>query len=164
MRGYDAQTHHDTMMFQVAWTVKQFPHCLNYVPKTRNSDIHFYDLIVDSLSSCYDELHSEMELNYSIFQTCDSLSKYSCICSNLHWSKNIMISTACLSTHWTAYIKMYHFQQVTILFHLNENKALLMWYDLHVTSDSKSGEYKDPSAWSLFMQFIPTWLKRQCHK
>ena len=67
-----------------------------------------------------------------------------------------MISTACLSTHWTAYIKMYHFQQVTILFHLNENKALLMWYDLHVTSDSKSGEYKDPSAWSLFMQFILT--------
>ena len=71
---------------------------------------------------------------------------------------------------------------------------LPMWYDLHVSSDSKSSESKrsicmeflhayipidmvrmsqsfqktseskDPSTWSFFMRFIPIWLKWQCHK
>ena len=33
------------------------------------------------------------------------------------------MSTTCLSTHWTAHIKMYYFQQVAFLFHLTENEA-----------------------------------------
>ena len=71
------------------------------------------------------------------------------IYSNHPWSKNITIFTACLSTHWTAHIKMCYFQQVAILFHLTETEVfsviLPMWYDLHISSDSKSSESK----WSI---------------
>ena len=76
------------------------------------------------------------------------------IYSNHLWSKNITISTACLSTHWTAHIKMYYFQQVALLFHLTEKRGLSviwpMWYDLHVSSDSKSSESKR----SICMEFL----------
>ena len=76
------------------------------------------------------------------------------IYSNHLWSKNITISTACLSTHWTAHIKMYYFQQVAFLFHLYWNRGfsviLPMWYDLHISSDSKSSESKR----SIYMEFL----------
>ena len=45
------------------------------------------------------------------------------IYSNHLWSKNITIFTACLSTHWTAHIKMYYFQQVAFWFHFTETEA-----------------------------------------
>ena len=65
-----------------------------------------------------------------------------------------MIFTACLSTHWTTHIKMCYFQQVAILFHLTEKRGfsviLPMWYDLHISSDSKSSESKR----SICMEFL----------
>ena len=75
------------------------------------------------------------------------------IYSNHLWSKNITIFTACLSTHWTAHIKMCYFQQVAILFRLTKTRLsviLPMWYDLHVSSDSKSSESKR----SICMEFL----------
>ena len=55
------------------------------------------------------------------------------IYSNHLWSKNITIFTACLSTHWTAHIKMCYFQQVATLFHLTETTlfshlAHVVWF------------------------------------
>ena len=64
-----------------------------------------------------------------------------------------MIFTACLSTHWTAHIKMCYFQRVAILFRLTQMRLsviLPMWYDLHVSSDSKSSESKR----SICMEFL----------
>ena len=93
-----------------------------------------------------------------------------------------MIFTACLSTHWTAHIKMCYFQQVAILFHLTENEAFQSScpcgmicisqviqnqtihlhgvsscvytnrHGSHVSNFSKMSESKDPSTWSFFMR------------
>ena len=71
---------------------------------------------------------------------------------------SIKYSGATINTS-KVHIKMYYFQQAAFLFHLTEKRGLSvilpMWYDLHVTSDSKSTESKDPSTWSFFMRFIP---------
>ena len=137
------------MMFQVAWTAKQFPHCLNCVPKNRNSDIHLYDHIVDSLSSCHDDLHSEIALNFFnipdfVIHQVNTLVSYSI----RQWSKNIMISTACLSTHWTAHIKNVLLPTSYFL--------VPCGMILHVSSDSKSSESKRSIRMEFLHAFIPT--------
>ena len=85
------------------------------------------------------------------------------IYSNHLWSKNITISTACLSTHWTAHIKMCYFQQVAILFHLTENEAFQSSCPCGMICMSQVIQNQvspnDPSAWSFFMRIHQyTWF------
>ena len=112
------------MVFQAVLIVKHFPQCLNCVPNSylRYSSLwsyhrHFILLSRRSSTSLWNYL------NLSIIHTRVSSSKYTSIYSNHLWCKNITISTACLCTHWTAYFKMYYFQQVAFLFHFTENEA-----------------------------------------
>src|SRR3954470_19174187 len=66
-----------------------------------------------------------------------------------------MISTTWLSTHWTAHIKMYYFQQVTFLFHLTENEAFQSSCSCGMICMSQVIQNQvspnDPSVWSFFM-------------
>ena len=85
------------------------------------------------------------------------------IYSNHLWSKNITIFTACLSTHWTAHIKMCYFQQVAILFHLTENEAFQSSCPCGIICISQVIQNQvspnDPSAWSFFMHiYQETWF------
>ena len=54
--------------------------------------------------------------------------------------------------------QMYYFQQVALLFHLTEKRGLSVifhiWYDLHVSSDSKSSESKR----SICMEFLHAYI------
>ena len=76
------------------------------------------------------------------------------IYSNHFWSKNIMISTTRLSTHWTAHIKNVLLPTSCFLvpsyWKRGFSVILRMWYDLHVSSDLKSSESK----WSICMEFL----------
>ena len=76
------------------------------------------------------------------------------IYSNHLWSKNITIFTACLSTHWTAHIKNVLLPTSCYLvpsyWKRGFSVILPMWYDLHISSDSKSSEFK----WSICMEFL----------
>ena len=82
---YNVRAPHYTVVFQVAWVVKQFHIVLNE-RQTRNSNIHLHDEIIETLFSCYDDspLHSEIPWTFQMFQTCVSLSKYTHIYWN-HW-------------------------------------------------------------------------------
>ena len=64
-----------------------------------------------------------------------------------------MIFTACLSTHWSAHIKCITSNKLlscSILLKTRLSVILPMWYDLHVSSDSKSSESKR----SICMEFL----------
>ena len=85
------------------------------------------------------------------------------IYSNHLWSKNITIFTACLSTHWTAHIKMSYFQQVAIMFHLTENEAFQSSCPCGMICISQVIQNQvspnDPFAWSFFMHIHQyTWF------
>ena len=125
--------------------------------QTRNSDIHLYDHIIDILSSCHDDLqlHSEITWTFQWFRLVFHQVNILSIYSNHLWSKNITISTACLSTHWTAHIKMYYFQQVALLFHLTENEAFQSSCPCGMICMSQVIQNQvspnDPSVWTFFM-------------
>ena len=76
------------------------------------------------------------------------------IYSNHLWSKNITIFTACLSTHWIGHIKNVLLPTSCYLVPSYWNRGfsviLPMWYDLHISSDSKSSESKR----SICMEFL----------
>ena len=99
-------------------------------------------------------------LNLAIIQTCVSSSKYTSIYSNHLWSKNITISTACLNTHWTAHIKnvLLPTSYFLVPSHWKTRPSVIlpMWYDLHVSSDSKSSESKRSICMEFLHAFIPT--------
>ena len=70
--------------------------------------------------------------------------------------QKITLFTACLSTHWTAHIKMCYFQQVAILFHFTENEAFQSSCQCGMICISQAIQNQvspnDPSAWSFFMR------------
>ena len=94
-----------------------------------------------------------------MFHQVNTLSIY----SNHLWSKNITISTACLSTHWTAHIKCITSNKLLSCSILLKNEAFRsscpcgMFCMSQVIQNQVSPN--DPSAWSFFMHiYQQTWF------
>src|SRR6266566_7714557 len=72
--------------------------------------------------------------------------------------KKIAISTARFNTHWIATSTCIVSNKSLARFIISENGVLVILpkrHGPHVSTDSKSRESKDPSAWSFFMRFTP---------
>ena len=93
--------------------------------QTHNSNICLYNQIVEILFSFYDDslLHSEIFDLFKCFRLVFLQVDIPISAQIIYEGQKIMIPAPSLNTHWTAYISMYYFQQVSSSFHCSGERS-----------------------------------------